>query len=402
MTKKGESLRILAHESVADSVSRNVADAMSRRRFLGAMGAAAATAALAGCGDKVYNYYQSVPTASTLVERRLNLYTWADYTDPQLLSAWGDTSVAIFNSAEDLVAQLTAANGKSGYDIIVPTGMFIPELVRRELVEQLDLSKIPNFNQLDTQYTDQEWDRKNTYSVCKAWGTVGWLYDSSVVTAPITTWMDFIEVAKGEASGKTILIDAPINSTALYFWANNIEWDNDNEEAMEACEKFLLDEMAPTLLGLDSAPQGIILDTPPALMQVFNGDARRCLIALKEAGRDVSNWKWGVGAPKTELWMDNYCIVKGARHKEAAYDYINFMLDPLNSARDAMFIGNHTGSASLSELLPPDVPFKEFMFFTDEELALMVPGKYTAGLDKAIETHGKLREKTAAGLPVKG
>ena len=402
MTKKGESLRILAHESVADSVSRNVADAMSRRRFLGAMGAAAATAALAGCGDKVYNYYQSVPTASTLVERRLNLYTWADYTDPQLLSAWGDTSVAIFNSAEDLVAQLTAANGKSGYDIIVPTGMFIPELVRRELVEQLDLSKIPNFNQLDTQYTDQEWDRKNTYSVCKAWGTVGWLYDSSVVTAPITTWMDFIEVAKGEASGKTILIDAPINSTALYFWANNIEWDNDNEEAMEACEKFLLDEMAPTLLGLDSAPQGIILDTPPALMQVFNGDARRCLIALKEAGRDVSNWKWGVGAPKTELWMDNYCIVKGARHKEAAYDYINFMLDPLNSARDAMFIGNHTGSASLSELLPPDVPFKEFMFFTDEELALMVPGKYTAGLDKAIEIHGKLREKTAAGLPVKG
>lgn len=402
MTKKGDSLRILAHESVADSLSKNVADAMSRRRFLGAMGAAAATAALAGCGDKVYNYYQSAPTASTLVERRLNLYTWPDYTDPELLSAWGDTTVAIFNSSEDLVAQLTAANGKSGYDIIVPTGMFIPELVRRELVEQLDLSKIPNFNQLDIQYTDQSWDRRNTYSVCKAWGTVGWLYDSSIVTKPITTWAEFIEAAKGEAKGMTTLLDAPINSTALYFWANDLEWDNDNEEAMAACEKFLLDEMAPNLAGLDSAPQGIILDTPPALMQMFNGDARRCLVALKEAGRDVSSWKWGVGAPKTELWMDNYCIVKGARHKEAAYDYINFMLDPLNSAREAMFIGNHTGSASLIELLPMDIPFKEFMFFTDEELARMVPGKYSAGLDKAIEIHGKLREKTAAGLPVKG
>ena len=402
MTKDREPLRILAHESVADSVNKTVAEAMSRRRFLGAMGAAAATAALAGCGDKVYNYYQSSPTASTLVERRLNMYSWADYTDPELLSAWGDTTVAIYNSSEDLLAQLTAANGKSGYDIIVPTGMFIPELVRRELVEQLDLTKIPNFNQLDVQYTDQAWDRKNTYSVCKAWGTVGWLYDSSIVTKPITTWTEFIDAAKGEAKGKTTLLDAPINSTALYFWANGIEWDNDNEEAMAASEKFLLEEMAPNLSGLDSAPQGVILDTPPALMQVFNGDARRCLIALKEAGREVNNWKWGVGAPKTELWMDNYCIVKGARHKEAAYDYINFMLDPLNSARDAMFIGNHTGSASLAELLPPDVPFKEFMFFTPEELALMIPGKYTAGLDKAIEIHGKLREKTSAGLPVKG
>ena len=78
MTKDREPLRILAHESVADSVNKTVAEAMSRRRFLGAMGAAAATAALAGCGDKVYNYYQSSPTASTLVERRLNLYTWAD------------------------------------------------------------------------------------------------------------------------------------------------------------------------------------------------------------------------------------------------------------------------------------------------------------------------------------
>ena len=171
---------------------------------------------------------------------------------------------------------------------------------------------------------------------------------------------------------------------------------------MAACKNFLLNELAPHLGGLDSAPQSVILDTPYALSQIFNGDARRCLLALKEAGQDVSKWKWGVGAPKTEGWMDNYCIVKDARHKEAAYDYINFMLDPLNSARDAMFIGSHTGSASLEVMLPSELPYKEFMFFTPEELARMVPGKYSTGLDTAIAIHTELQKKASAGTPVKG
>jgi spermidine/putrescine transport system substrate-binding protein len=376
---------------------------MSRRKFLAAIGATAAAAALASCGDKVTNYYGSAgPTASTLVERRMNLYSWADYTDPELLSAWGDTTVAIYNSSEDLIKKLTAANGKSGFDVVEPTGMFIPEMVRRGLLEQLDLSKIPNFNQLDAQYIDQPWDRKNTYSVCKAWGTVGWLYDSSVVTKPIATWNDFIEAAKGEASGKTSLLDAPIDSTGLYFWANDLEWDLTNTEAMAASKAFLLNDLAPHLAGLDSAPQGVVADTPYALSQVFNGDARRCLLALKEAGQDESKWKWGVGAPKTELWMDNYCIVKGARHKEAAYDYINFMLDPLNAARDAMFVGANTGTASLRAMLPSELPHQELMFFTPEELARMIPGTYSKGLDEAVAIHAALSEKTSAGIPVKG
>jgi hypothetical protein len=177
---------------------------------------------------------------------------------------------------------------------------------------------------------------------------------------------------------------------------------NDNEEAMAACKNFLLNELAPHLSGLDSAPQGVILDTPYALSQTFNGDARRAMLALQEAGQDVSKWKWGVGAPTTELWMDTYCIVKGARHKEAAYDYINFMLDPLNSAREAMFIGSHTGSASLEAMLPSELPFKEFMSFTPEEVARMVPGKYSKGLDTAIAIHEELRKKASAGTPVKG
>jgi spermidine/putrescine transport system substrate-binding protein len=398
MNDELEPIRILAHESVADRVNAEVRSAMNRRRFLGALGAGAAAAFLASCGDKVYNYYQSAPTASTLVDRRLRLYDWADYGDPEILMAWGEVDVHIYDSNEDLIAQLTATKGRNGFDVVCPTGMFIPEMVRRELLEQLDISKIPNFTQLDAGFVDQEWDRKNTYSVCKASGTIGWIYDSRIIETPITNWTEFIDAAKGPASGKTAIIDAPINSTGLYFWANGI----DSESDIRACEDFLLNELAPHLSALDSAPQGTVLDAPYALAQAFNGDARRCLLALKEAGEDTTPWKWSVGAPTTEKWMDNYCIVKGARRPDAAYDFINFMLDPLNAARQAMYIGNNTGTSSLQELLPPNVEFKEMIFFTPEEEARMVPGKYHSRLPELIEIHTKLREKVSVAIPIKG
>jgi spermidine/putrescine transport system substrate-binding protein len=402
MSDKPEPIRILAHESVADRVNAEVRSAMNRRRFLGALGAGAAAAFLASCGDKVYNYYQSAPTASTLVDRRLRLYDWADYADPEVLMAWGEVDVHIYDSNEDLIAQLTATKGRNGFDVVCPTGMFIPEMVRRELLEQLDLSKIPNITQLDVGFVDLEWDRKNTYSVCKASGTIGWIYDSRIIDTPITNWTEFLAAAKGPGSGKTAIIDAPINSTGLYFWANGIDWTTESESDIRACEEFLLNELAPHLSALDSAPQGTVLDAPYALAQAYNGDARRCLLALQEAGEDTSPWKWAVGAPTTEKWMDNYCIVKGARRQDAAYDFINFMLDPLNAARQAMYVGNNTGTASLLELLPPNVPFKEMIFFTSEEESRMVPGRYHSKLPELIEIHTKLREKVSVAIPIKG
>jgi hypothetical protein len=53
-------------------------------------------------------------------------------------------------------------------------------------------------------------------------------------------------------------------------------------------------------------------------------------------------------------------------------------------------------------MLPSELPFKEFMSFTPEEVARMVPGKYSEGLNTAIAIHEELRKKASAGTPVKG
>ena len=53
----------------------------------------------------------------------------------------------------------------------------------------------------------------------------------------------------------------------------------------------------------------------------------------------VDDWVWGLGAPETELWMDNYCIAAGAPNPDAAHAWINWILIPEVSIKDLDYHG---------------------------------------------------------------
>lgn len=384
----------------ANPLSSHEDSKMNRRRFLGALGGATIGGALlAACGDTTI-INQAVP--STLVERRLRMYSFADYDDPSLLAAWGDVDVMTYQSNEELIAQLLAAKGQSGYDIIQPSGPYVPELVREGLVEQLDLSRIPNFRFLRPEVLNQSWDRNNAYSVCKAWGTLGWLYDSSVVKEPIATWSDFVAAAKGSASGRTVVVDAPPELAALYYWSRNKDWRNLSDDNIKDARTFLLDELGPHLAAVDGLPYNSIVEQKYALIQVFSGSALSCMQALEEAGVDTSTWKWSVGAPTTQKYIDNFCIVKGARHLDAAYDFINFMLSPINAARSSMYVLADTGVDGIDELRPPSFDGGSFMSFSKDEVQRMQSWKFTGKENQLSAIADELTEKVRAGGVVKG
>ena len=58
---------------------------------------------------------------------------------------------------------------------------------------------------------------------------------------------------------------------------------------------------------------------------------------------------WGLGAPMTELWMDNWCILAGAENANAAYAWINFICDPEISLKDLEYHGYNTGIMGVQE-----------------------------------------------------
>ena len=84
-----------------------------------------------------------------------NLFTWAEYDDPEVLEAFGNIEITIYNSNEEAIQKLVTAGGNGGYDMMCPTGVYIPQLVGEDLLEPLDLSRITNFENLDPAYTNQ-------------------------------------------------------------------------------------------------------------------------------------------------------------------------------------------------------------------------------------------------------
>jgi spermidine/putrescine transport system substrate-binding protein len=396
VSEPDDGLKILASTASAQRISRrafmggSVVAAFSGGVLLAACSNDSATSASTSSGG-------SAGTASPVLEDQLNFYHWAQYDDPKLFKRFTEelgptTQIDTYASNEEAIAKLAAAAGTSGYDIVVPTGPYIPQMVANDLLEELDLSKIPNFKNLETVFTNQPWDPGNKHSVTKDWGTVGWIVDRQQIKSPINTWSDFLNVAMTEASGNVSLLDAQNEVMGVYFWANGIDWTTEDPADLDAYEAFMVDQVAPHIRAFESYPGYQFSELGYGLSHVWNGDARQGFNSFK----DPSRYEWGLGAPATELWMDNWTIVKGAPHPEAAYAFLNFILDPANSLQDLNFHGYNTGITGVKEAAAAaNTPYMDMIFFTDAQLATMSAQEINSAFDREVEIFQKI--KAAAG-----
>ncbi len=385
-------IRILASATAVPRIKHE----LSRRRFIELSAGVGAASVLVACAPADRPQVQATGGA---LEGELSIYSWGDYDAPEVLDAFtsdmGPTlTLDSFSSNEEMIAKLTAAKGTSGYDIVVPTGVFIESMAQNGLLTKLNLDLIPNISHMDPAFLGQDWDPKNEYSICKAWGTTGFVYDTTVISRELTTWNDFIDAAQNEASGKTSVLDDPSDIVGIYFWANGIPWTTTDPADLDAAEKFVIEELAPHISKFDSYPGGeAIPQASQTLMQVWNGDARIGILNSPNPER----WKWVLGAPDTELWMDNWAIAAGAPHPEAAHAFINYVLTPENALAELDYIGYHTGATGIEQAaIDAELPMLDLVFFTPEQLETMHNGKLSEAQTRVVEIWNKAKAAASA------
>jgi spermidine/putrescine transport system substrate-binding protein len=365
MTDEFGGLKILA--------SREAAQRITRRHFLAGSAVAvfSGSVLLAACGGE---------------GDALQIYNWAEYNDPEIFTRFTDevgpaTAVTIYDSNEQAVAKLDSAEGTSGYDIVVPSDVYVAQMADLGLLEELDMSKIPNFENLEEQYRGQPFDPENKYSVCKDWGTTGWIYDTTIVTEPITSWKDFQTAAMGAASGNTSVLDTPGYLAAIYLWGEGSDWVTEDTAELDATEDFIVNQFAPHIKAFDSYPGINLGQGNYALSQAWNGDARQGLLSVD----DPERYAWSVGAPEADLWMDNWCIVKGAPHLEEAHQWVNFILDPDVSLQDMEYHGYHPGIVGIEQAAQDaGLEYPEMVFFDDATVAGLQPNALNSGQERRV------------------
>ena len=405
MTKQ---LRMLAPEAFREH--------LSRRAFIqGGTAAAGFAVLLTACGgsddtsggdasggDAASGDYSRVINKSS---GSLAMYTWGDYNDPDIVGALAESELGVsmkvdyYPSNEDLITKLAASNGNSGFDIVVPTGPYVPQMIEKGLIQKLDMSKIPNFSNLDTAYVSQAWDPNNEYTVCKNWGSTGYFYNKTKITRKMETWQDFIDACMNEGSGNCAMIDTAPNLCGMWYWANGHNWNDQDPALLDQCEDFLVNEFAQHIKAFDSYPSTKLAEGAYSISMGWNGDLRQAFTRIADAGGNPEDWVWVLGAPATELWMDTYCLAAGAPNPDAAHAWINWELVPEISIKDLQYHGYNTGMKNMDTLvaeLAPDLELGDMIFFKPEQVATFQTQEITPTLDRMVDIMNKVKAKAGA------
>jgi spermidine/putrescine transport system substrate-binding protein len=319
---------------------------VSRRHFLGVTGLGTAMAVM---GTAMPSLYSNQANAFGDVGDRLIFATWPNYQNQVNLDEYTELTgahiqVNAFGSNEEMLAKLQA--GGTGWDVFVPTNYTISNYVELGLIQELDLSRIPNYDASanNPKFSDPATVNGKVYCVPKNWGTTGFIVNSNKVTSQPKSWKDFFDATMGQASGHTILHDYQLTTIGAALCALGYSFNSINAKELGEAEALLI-KSKPHLFAITSDYQPGMRSEDAWLSICWNGDGTQ----LKN---DMPEMQYVIASDGGEIWSDFYAIPTDAPHLDAAYAFINFMQDPYVQARDAAVHGYAPTDARAIALQP--------------------------------------------------
>ncbi len=322
---------------------------ITRRHFLGVTGLGTATAVLGAAMPGL----RPRPAFAQGIGDQVVLATWPNYHDPANFDMFTEqlgafVQVNVFGSNEEMLAKLQA--GGSGWDVFVPTNYTITTYVAEDLIEPLDVSKLPNYDaaSFEARFSDAGTVDGVLYAVPKNWGTTGYAVNTSHDGGKaFTTWKDFWDRTMDDFSGRTMVHDYQLTTigNALKYFGYSFNSVDPNELAQ--AEKLLL-EAKPHLFAISSDYQPSMRSGDAWMTICWTGDG-------KQLHTDMPEIAYVLGREGGEIWSDYYAIPKGAPHRDAAYALINFLLDPEVNAREVLAHGYPVADSRTNALLPAEI-----------------------------------------------
>ena len=325
------------------------AGSISRRDFLGLTGLGTATAVMAANMPELLLGREA---HAAEIGDRVALATWPNYHDPANFEKFaGKTGarvqVNVFGSNEEMLAKLQA--GGSGWDVFVPTNYTITTYVELDLIEPLDLAKLPNFvrEAYHQRFIEPGIVNGTVYAVPKNWGTTGYVVNTKHVTGNPTTWKEFWDLTMTSASGRTMVHDyqlTTIGNALKYF---GYSFNSVDPKELADAEALLL-KAKPHLFAINSDYQPSMRSGDAWMSMCWTGDGL-------QLHRDMPEMSYVLGREGGEIWSDFYAIPKDAPRREAAYALINFLLDPAVNADEVKAHGYPSSDTRTDALLPPEL-----------------------------------------------
>jgi spermidine/putrescine-binding protein len=282
----------------------------------------AATEPAASGGAKVTSTGFTCPAPefpTEVTSKELNIFVWTEYIPTELIECFQlvygvKVNRDEYSSNEEMYAKVSA--GGTNYDLVQPTDYIIALMARQGLLQELDHAKLPVLKNFDPNYLDFEFDPGNKYTIPYQAGTDAIVVNTDAVKNVPKSWED---LWKPEYAGKMVFLDdsrVVIGLTLL-----TLGYDVNTTDPAQLDEaKNKLAKLVPGIKLFDSdSPKTALIAGDVDLGMTWTGEA---LLAQKENPAIQFIYP----TEGAMLWQDNWAMLKGASHADAAYAWLNYTM----------------------------------------------------------------------------
>jgi len=265
----------------------------------------------------------------------LYLYNWGEYTGENIIRDFEEETGATvvqesFDSNEQMYIKVA---NQEPYDVLVPSDYMIERLIKEDLLQKLDKSKLTCMDKLADAVKGLPYDPKNEYSVPYFWGTVGIVYDKTKVEVRDLEAEGFGIFLDEKYKGEVYLYDSERDSFMMALKALGYSMNTTNEKEIQDAYNWLvqcvetMDAEIVTDEIIDNMAQG-----RKALGIMYSGDATYVM-------EENENMGYYMPETGTNLWSDAMVIPKNAKNPELAHAFINYASDYEGAYDNSSYVG---------------------------------------------------------------
>ncbi len=292
--------------------------------------------------------------------KQVIVYNWGEYIDPNVLDIFEEeTGITVvyeeFETNESMYPKVQA--GAVSYDLVCPSDYMIQRMIENNLLAEINFDNIPNLKNVGEQYLKQSqaFDPENKYSVPYCWGTVGILYNKTLVDDPVDSW----SILWNEKYADQILMQNSVRDAfgiALKYLGYSL--NSTDLDELEAAKELLMEQKPLVQAYVVDQVRDKMISNEAAIGVIYSGEA----IYTQSENPDL---EYVIPQEGSNVWIDSWVIPKNAQNKENAEAFINFLCRPDIAKMNFDYITYSTPNTEARELIQDDAIRNSTIAFPD-------------------------------------
>ena len=286
----------------------------------------------------------------------INVYNAGEYIDTAILKDFEKeynikVNYNTYASNEDMYIKVTQGNDK--YDVIFASDYMTEKLIKENFLDKINYNKIENYKNIEEIYRNMPFDPNNEYSVPYFVGTLGIIYNKSLINDDIDSWKD---LWNKKYKNQIIMYNSQRDSIAIALKMLGYSMNSKDINELNQAKQALLKQKSLVYAYLTDDMKDAIVQGDAGIGVQYSGDAAMMI-------SDNPDLKYVIPKEGSNIWMDSMLIPANAKNKAGAEKFINYLCRPEVAAKNAEYLMGYTSPVQgAKDYLPDEIKNSEVAF----------------------------------------